>query len=325
MGLRPIHIRRCLAGTTMSLGSFSIKVASILACAALAGCAQMLPPLPTTVPGSYYQLGGDDKPVRLAVREMGRGKPMLLLHGLGASSYTWHAVMPRLAREHRVIALDLKGFGDSDKPLDDRYSIADQAGLVEDFITRNNLKDVTLVGHSYGGAVALAVALDDAVGRRRIDRLVLIDSLAYRQPVPFFFRLLRTPIIGEIGFNLIPPDVQISRALSVAYYHDWKVNPETIANYAGPLHSEGGKHALLKTVDSLASEDADAFAARYRTLETPTLLIWCAHDRIVPLAFGKRLARDLPNARIDVIHECGHIPQEEEPDETVATIQSFTR
>lgn len=307
----------------MSLGSFSMKVACALLCAALGACAPILPPVQSS-PGSFYQVREDGKPVRLAVREMGKGKPMLMIHGLGASSYTWRAVLPQLARNHRVIAIDLKGFGDSDKPLDDAYSISDQAKLVEDFIARNNLRDLTLVGHSYGGAVAMSVALNDAAGKRRIDKLVLIDSLAYRQPVPFFFRLLQTPVIGELGLNLIPPDVQISRALAVAYYHNWKVNPETVATYASPLQSEGGKHALLSTVDHLTTENADAFSSRYRTLETPTLLIWCEHDRIVPLAFGKRLARDLPNASIDIIEECGHIPQEEEPEQTVTAIRGFS-
>jgi pimeloyl-ACP methyl ester carboxylesterase len=306
----------------MSSGLFSIATAAALL-GALAACAPMLPPIPQVSP-AFHQVREDGKPVRLAVREAGRGKPILMIHGLGASSYTWHAIAPKLAKTHRVIALDLKGFGASDKPLDDAYSISDQARLVEDYIARNDLRGVTLVGHSFGGAVAMAVALDDAERpRRRIDRLVLIDSLAYKQPVPFFFRVLRTPLIGELGMSLIPADVQIARALAVAYYHDDRVKDETIATYAGPLQSEGGKHALLRTVESLMNEDADAFAARYRTLKTPALLIWCAHDRIVPMRFGKRLAKDLPNAKIDIIEECGHIPQEEEPEETLAAIQNF--
>jgi pimeloyl-ACP methyl ester carboxylesterase len=276
------------------------------------------------VPPAFHQVREAGKPVRLAVREAGKGKPILLIHGLGASSYTWRAITPQLARTNRVIALDLKGFGESEKPLDDAYSISDQARLVEDYIARNDLRGVTLVGHSFGGAVAMAVALDDAQhGARRIEKLVLIDSLAYKQPVPFFFRVLQTPIIGELGMNLIPPDIQIARALAVAYYHDDRVKDETIATYASPLQTEGGRHALLRTVESLANEDADAFAARYPKLKTPALLIWCAHDRIVPMRFGKRLSNDLPNAKIDIIEECGHIPQEEEPEETLAAIQKF--
>jgi pimeloyl-ACP methyl ester carboxylesterase len=300
-----------------------MTVAGALTGVALASCAPMMPPL-SSVAGSFYEVSQAGKPVRLAVRQKGRGRPIVMLHGLGASSYTWNAITPQLAKTNRVIAIDLKGFGDSDKPLDEAYSIADQAALVKAYLAKNDLRGVTLVGHSYGGAVAMSVALDDAAAtRKRIDKLVLIDSLAYKQPVPFFFRLLQTPVVGKLGLELIPADVQISRALSVAYYRDEKVNPETIATYSAPLQSEGGKHALLATIESLTNENPDAFTERYKTLNTPTLLIWCAHDRIVPLAFGKRLAKDLPNSKIDVIEECGHIPQEEEPGQTLTAIKGF--
>jgi pimeloyl-ACP methyl ester carboxylesterase len=307
----------------MSSGFFSNAFAIALLCAAAAGCAPMLPPI-SQLPASYHQARQGDKPVRLAVRETGKGKPILLIHGLGASSYTWRSITPPLAKTNRVIAIDLKGFGDSEKPLDDAYSIADQARLVQDYMARRDLRGVTLVGHSFGGAVAMAVALEDAnAARPRIEKLVLIDSLAYEQPIPFFFKVLQTPIIGELGMSLIPADLQIAKALAVAYHHDERVKDETIATYATPLQTEGGRHALLRTVESLMNEKAEVYAARYRSLKTPTLLIWCAHDRIVPLRFGKRLWQDLPNAKIDVIEECGHIPQEEEPGETLAAIQGF--
>jgi pimeloyl-ACP methyl ester carboxylesterase len=307
----------------MSSGFFSNAFAIALLSAAATACAPMLPPI-AQLPASYHQARQGDKPVRLAVREAGKGKPILLIHGLGASSYTWRSITPPLAKTNRVIAIDLKGFGDSEKPLDDAYSIADQARLVQDYMARRDLRGVTLVGHSFGGAVAMAVALDDAnAARPRIEKLVLIDSLAYEQPIPFFFKVLQTPIIGELGISLIPADLQIAKALAVAYHHDDRVKDETIATYATPLQTEGGRHALLRTVESLMYENAEVYAARYRSLKTPTLLIWCAHDRIVPLRFGKRLWQDLPNAKIDVIEECGHIPQEEEPGETLAAIQGF--
>lgn len=313
----------------MSLGLFSIAtamrvmLASALLCA-MAACAPMMFPPLSEMPPAFHLARDGDKPVRLAVHESGKGKPILLIHGLGASSYTWNAITPQLAKTNRVIAIDLKGFGQSEKPLDDAYSISDQARLVTDYIARANLRGLTLVGHSFGGAVAVAVALDDAQGGpNRIEKLVLIDSLVYKQPVPFFFRLLQTPVLGELGLNLIPPDVQISTALAVAYHHNDRIKDETIASYAGPLQTEGGKHALLRTIDSVTRENADAFASRYPKLKTPTLVIWCANDRITPIRFGKRLVHDLPNAKIDVIEECGHIPQEEEPGETLAAIKGF--
>ena len=304
-----------------------VAFATAITLAGLApGCAPVFTPeLAEMVEAVKYQpVGTGDDAVKLAIQESGKGKPIVFIHGLGASSYTWHKIAPELAKTNRVIAIDLKGFGQSDKPLDNRYSIFDQAKLVEDFLKRSGLRGVTLVGHSYGGGVALAVALNQMdAGNRQIEKLVLIDSVAYRQPLPFFFQVLRTPLIGELGMSLVPPEVQMTHALSIAYYKNEKVTEETVNHYASALHSEGGRHALFHTINSLDPEKAEEFSHRYRGLRTPALLLWCEHDKIVPLKFGKRLYNDLPDARIEVIEDCGHIPHEEQPDETLRAIQSF--
>ncbi len=310
----------------MSLRRLTFAIAAGMA-GLLGSCAPGIAPgvLDAMRPLKFQPVGAGDEAVKLAIHESGTGKPIVLIHGLGASSFTWHKIVPELAKTNRVIAIDLKGFGLSDKPLDGRYSILDQARLVEDYITRNRLHGVTLIGHSYGGGVALAVALNEMdAGKHQIERLVLIDSVAYPQPLPFFFQLLRMPLIGQLGISLIPPEIQMERALAVAYYEDAKVTSETVSNYASALHSEGGRHALLSTINSLDPDQADAFSRRYHELKLPALLLWCEKDRIVPLKFGKRLARDLPDARIDVIEDCGHIPHEEQPEETLRAIQRFT-
>lgn len=123
--------------------------------------------------------------LRLAVIDKGQGRPILLLHGFATSSYTWHAIVPELAKNHRVIAMDLRGFGASDKPIDDHYSIQDQADVVQAFIEQENLRDLTIIGHSFGGGIALSLALEAERERQpRIRNIVLIDSIAYRQPMP---------------------------------------------------------------------------------------------------------------------------------------------
>ena len=306
----------------MGLRRFSIAIAATCACA-LSGCAPAFVP-GLAGPATYHAPGNGAGKVRLAVQESGKGKPIVLIHGLGTSSYTWNKIMPELARTNRVIAIDLKGFGKSDKPLDGNYSIFDQARLIEDTIRENNLSGVTLIGHSYGGAVALAVALAQMEnGGDRVERLVLLDSVAYRQPMPFFFQVLRTPVIGEIGMALIPPEVQAEHALTIAYYNGRKVPGEAVQHYAQPLHTEGGRHALFHTINSLEPDNAEAIAARYRNLKLPALVLWCDHDRIVPIKFGERLAGDLPNAQLEVIRSCGHLPHEEQPGETVQAIQRF--
>ncbi len=308
----------------MGLRRFSFAVVASVVIA-VASCAPGIAP-EMARPVGYHTTGAQGEKVRLAVHEAGEGTPIVLIHGLGTSSYTWNRIMPELARDHRVLAIDLKGFGQSDKPLDGKYSIFDQASLVANVIRERNLSNVMLVGHSYGGAVALAVALAQMDnGGGPVERLVLLDSVAYRQPMPFFFKVLRTPVIGELGIALVPPEVQAAHALDVAYYNARKVPNDAVQHYAKPLHSEGGRHALFQTIKSLEPENADAIAARYRDLELPSLILWCDHDRIVPLRFGARLATDLPNARIEVIRSCGHLPHEEQPSETVAAIRRFMR
>ena len=297
-----------------------------LTTAIVASCAPGFPPdFVDTIRATKFQpVGAGDDAVKLAVHDMGHGEPIVLIHGLGASSYTWSKIAPELARHHRVVAIDLKGFGESDKPLDDHYSIFDQAALVNDYIVQKKLRGVTLVGHSFGGGVALAVALKQmATGKSRIERLVLIDSIAYRQPMPFFFKVLRMPLVGEFSLSVVPPELQAERALSIAYFEKNKVTPEAVNNYASALYSEGGRHALLATIDSLDPDQADDFSKHYKDLKLPALLLWCEHDKIVPLQYGERLARDLPDARIEIIADCGHIPHEEQPKQTLAAIQTF--
>jgi pimeloyl-ACP methyl ester carboxylesterase len=262
--------------------------------------------------------------LHLAVKEEGQGRPILLLHGFGTSGYSWRKIVPALARDHRVITLDLRGFGASDKPLDEHYSIADQAEAVEAFIKQEDLKDLTVVGHSFGGGVTLALALKLGKERpARIHDLVLLDTIAYRQPLPVFFRLLQYPAVAQVSMTLIPPEVQATEALRLAYYERDKITARDIMEYASPLYSPAGKRALIATVNKLIPDDIDEIAERYKTLKLPTQIIWCDADRIVPLALGRRLNENIPSAQLTVLSDCGHFPHEEKPEETVAVIRAF--
>ncbi len=188
------------------------------------------------VDGPYARLGPPDAPVKLYYTEEGKGPPLLLIHGFGASTFTWRFVAPELAKSHRVIAVDLKGFGQSDKPFDGRYSVYDQAELLAQLIEDKDLRDLTLVGHSFGGGVALLLALE--ANQRldgRITRLVLLDSIAFPQNIPVFFRLLDVPLVSQIGVRMVPPSVQARVALQIAYFDDSKIDPEEIELYAAPL------------------------------------------------------------------------------------------
>ena len=299
-------------GLTLGLAALAIALGS---CGLSAGDA---------IEGPYARLGPPDAPVKLYYSEEGMGPPLLLIHGFGASTYTWRHVAPELAKSYRVIAVDLKGFGQSDKPFDGRYSVYDQAELLAQLIEDKDLRDLTLVGHSFGGGVALLLALE--ANQRldgRITRLVLLDSIAYPQNIPVFFRLLDVPLMSQLGVRMVPPSVQTRVALQIAYFDDSKIDPEEIELYAAPLKTAAGKHAIIHSARQIVPEDIDALSERYKTIELPTLILWCDHDRIVPLEVGIKLRRTLPNSTLRLVEDCGHMPQEEQPASTIALIKGF--
>jgi len=301
--------------------SFRLNVLASL-CVALAACAPMMALHDSEV--AYRTVNTPAGPLRLAVMDMGKGRPVLLLHGFATSSFTWQAIAPELAKSHRVLAVDLRGFGASDKPLDDHYSIFDQADAIAALIEQENLKDLTVVGHSFGGGITLALALR-AVEQRdsRIRNIVLIDSIAYKQPIPIFFRLLQIPMLGEMSMTLVPPEVQAAQGLRLAYYDHDKITARAVAEYANTLYSPASKHALIKTVEQIIPPNIDEIAQKYQTIRVPTLIVWCKDDKVVPAFFGRRLRADISQAELVVLDRCGHMPQEEKPEDTSRAIEAF--
>jgi pimeloyl-ACP methyl ester carboxylesterase len=291
-------------------------------CLCLASCAV----LDRNRPG-YASLAPDmasDPGLSLHYETYGHGKPVVLIHGLGLDSHTWRHLIAPLSQHHRVVTLDLKGHGMSPKPDDDMYSLYDQARLVSRFIIEHDLRNVTLIGHSYGGGVALASAVYlNRSHPNRVERLVLIDGIAYEQSLPMFVRLLATPILGPLLIHLVPETRQIRSIMELTYYDDHLIEDESIERYAQSLRSPGAKSALLSTARQILPSDIEAFAQMYRELRVPTLILWGKEDEIIPLSIGQRLAFDLPNATFEVLAETGHAQQEERPAETLRLIEGF--
>lgn len=292
----------------MAIASMTLALMSICAASASAASSAFSDPqqyrIAVSSPGQ--------EPVQLYVEEYGKGRPVLLLHGLGASSYTWRNLVPSLAQRHRVIALDLKGFGKSQKPFDRAYSLHDHAGLVADFIRKRRLQNVTLMGHSLGGAVALLVTLDlNRTDRRRIRDLVLMSPPAYNQAATEFVSFMQTPLLPYAALTLIPPELSIW--LSLDDEESRNISSQDISAYAEPFHDPAARHALISTARQIVPPDIDRITASYPTIRQRSLIIWCDGDSTVPLATGRRLAQALPNAKLKVLEGCGHAPQHDSP------------
>ncbi len=233
--------------------------------------------------------------------------------------------MQDLARDHRVILVDLKGHGSAPAPRDGRYSPADQADLVYRHLVHEDLSDVTLVGHSMGGAVALLVALRCLdQGNARLSRMALVAGAAFPQPLPPFIRMARGPL-GRMVARLLPKR-RLVRWILRAIVHDPEgVSESQVLGYSEPLRRRANQIAILHTAVQLMPEDPEAVTSRFPEICVPTLLLWGDHDRVVPLWIGERLAEVLPHATLRMLDDCGHLPPEEKPTESLEAFREFLK
>jgi len=262
----------------------------------------------------------------LHYQTFGEGEPILALHGLGGSLYTWRKLIapPYRFPGYKLIMVDLKGAGDSPKPKDKHYSIVEQADLIYQFIQEQNLTNLTLLGNSYGGAVSLLVAIrlcePDC---RRLSKLILLGSGGYDKDLPSHLRILRTPMIGWLAVHFLPPTRQARTVLRDSYEDDDKISREQIAEYARPIGLRGGRHALLETGKQAIPEHIDEVTSKYPKITVPTLILWGLDDEIIPIKIGRMLHEAIPRSRLEIINNCGHVPQEECPEETICYISEF--
>ncbi len=253
----------------------------------------------------------------------GSGDPILFLHGLGGSLYSWRNQIA-LSAQYKVFLIDFRGAGDSPKPNDKHYSIKEQADLIYQFIHEHNLNNLTIVGNSYGGAVSLLLAIrlgEEDPGR--LSKLILIDAGAYPDHLPSHLTILRAPLIGWQAVHLIPPKAQVRKVLRDSYYAPCKITREQIAAYARPIAARGGRHALLQLGKQAIPPDICDIIAKYPTIRVPTLILWGEADRLLRRDVAERLHRAIPNSTLEIIKYAGHIPQEEQPDATNCRIKAF--
>ena len=262
--------------------------------------------------------------INLHKEASGSGKPVLLIHGFGNSIYVWRHLVPELEKQNQVIAIDLKGFGDSPKPADDRYSVYEQARLIHDYVVENDLKDVTIVGHSLGGGIALVASLylqQSNPGRQR--GLVLIDSIAYPQQLPMFIRLLATPVLGPLITGVVPPEIQIQQVMKLVYAENSTVPADAVKVYAKALKTPEGRYAAVTSARQLQPPDLEELSLQYPSLRVPTLIVWGKQDKIVPVSVGERLHQAIPDSQLFVIDDSGHYPAEEQPQLLLPVLESF--
>jgi pimeloyl-ACP methyl ester carboxylesterase len=271
----------------------------------------------------FVEINGLD--VHLKAR--GEGEPVfVLLHGFGASLYSWDPVMEPLSHIGQVIAFDRPAFGLTERPLEwegqNPYDPEAQVELVLGLLDHFGIREAILVGNSAGGSIAMQVALAHP---DRVSKLILVDPAVYSGggAPPWIRPLLATPQMRHIG-PLIARQVQVRgpELLDMAWHDPAKLRPETIDLYKKPLQADNWDKALWEL--TLASR-ASNLAERLDELTLPVLVITGDDDRIVPTAESIRLSGDLRNARLAVISEAGHVPHEEQPAAFMEALVEFLK
>jgi len=239
----------------------------------------------------------------------GQGPDLVLLHGLGASSFSWRHNREPLSRHFRVITPDLPGHGRSPAPLTADYRTEALVRGLVDFLDWQGLDTVALGGNSLGGGLSLVLA---GAHPERVSALVLLAPAAAMTRIPYAFLPLRLPVLGFALALLLGPWL-LPWFMRLVYYHPERLISEAVAGYAPPYRDLRRDLALRQLCRALEVRPLAEIAALLRGLTQPTALIWGERDRILPPAQGRWMAAHLPQAEFHFLPEVGHAPQEEAP------------
>jgi pimeloyl-ACP methyl ester carboxylesterase len=259
---------------------------------------------------------------RLSTLEAGSGAPVVALHGLGATKGSFLPTVAALSKGFRVIAVDLPGFGDSDKPIGASYDAGFLARAVVDLLDALELNRAHVIGNSLGGRIALEVGLAHP---DRVDRLALLcPSLAWRRERPWapVIRLLR-PELGLVQLAPRPIVEGIVRRMIPGADEGWTA--AGVDEFLRAYLTRAGRAAFYAAARQIYLEEphgADGFWSRLRGLQPDALFVWGRRDRLVPIAFARHVGDALPGAR-HVQLDCGHVPQIERARQTHDAVGEF--
>lgn len=258
--------------------------------------------------------------LRMRCAMFGDGPPLLLLHGLLMDHGAWDDVIPGLARHYRVIAPDLPGFGESEKPPPTRFDYGVEAFMecVADLISALGIGRTHVIGHGLGGAIALTLAAQNA---EFVDKLVLVDAHVFGQGQRAASRTFSWPVLGSFFFKQL-----YGRRLFRGYFRDRIFSPgfplpvAQVDRFYDMFNTPAARESALATLTAL--EDTRSTVARLGRVKAPTFVVWGAGDSFQPPQVGQRLAREVNAARFSVM-DSGAAPHMEQSKAFVESVLSF--
>jgi 2-hydroxymuconate-semialdehyde hydrolase len=241
--------------------------------------------------------------------EKGNGeKTIILVHGLGGGAFTFRNNIDALAdKGYKVYAIDLKGFGLSEKVIGSDYSHIEQAKILLDFMEKKGIGKATVAGHSMGGRVAL-IAYD--MKPQNFENIILIDSAGLESNSPAFYNFLITqPIVDIIYYNIFVKEKNFQKFLSSAFFNSDFVSPEVIKLYLESFKIKNANKAFLSILKSNNSYDIESVLKK---IDIPVLIIWGRNDGWISLESAYRFNLLIKGSELAVIENAGHVSMEEQ-------------
>ena len=251
-----------------------------------------------------------------AAGSRGEGEPILFLHGFPTSSHLWRDVVPLVRPGHRVVVLDLLGFGRSDLPNGRDVSLTGHAQRVLQVMDQLRISRATLVGHDIGGGIAQLLAVKHPT---RVARLCLVNSVGFgdwptrdvrvaKASLPLTRYLPATWILGVVRSDLQRGYAEHERGI------------HSIDQYVKPFATPEGRDVLVEHLLALDAAETLAIVPRLRDIVAPTALVWGAHDPFLTLELARKLETAIPGATLEIIPDVRHFTPEEAPESVAAVL-----
>ena len=263
------------------------------------------------------------------VRIAGEGPALVLLHGWPQTSYCWRKLVPQLSRTHTVIAPDLRGFGDTEKPQGG-YSKRNVAKDIRGILEALGHRRAVVAGHDVGAQVAYRIALDHP---DLVEGLVILNGRYPALGTSLMYTPQQVPERWYYFFHKIPglPERMVAGAVEAYYgyildhwsHPDFHFSEEDLAEYVAAFSKPGAPAGGFNHYRADAEDLPHWTADRDRTIDAPALVLWGREDPVNTYAYSDGLHRVLTDMRFRFIEHCGHFPQEEKPEETAAEIRAF--
>jgi pimeloyl-ACP methyl ester carboxylesterase len=254
-------------------------------------------------------------------RDEGTGFPIVLMHGTAASLHTYDAWTKQLSKDYRVIRLDLPAFGLTGPNKNAEYSIESYTKFLSQFLEKIKVAKFYLAGNSLGGNIAWNYAAEYP---EKVRKLILIDAsgLPTFTPQPSIFKMAKTPILNSL-FLYITPKFIIRKNIEQVYANKLKVTDALVTRYHKMSLRTGNRKAFIDRAKTDFNVAEKVNLVKLKSVKTTTLLIWGAKDTWIPLGNGKRMDSILPNSKLVILENSGHVPMEENPKESLEFLKSF--